>query len=216
MVRRYSQNNDWHAIPVTINHQTVVKLSWKTQFHARLTRKTINALSIKPVNMNSFRLFYNFCHVREFIDIFPSFQFLSLAYFFFQFLFFSWKILSFYLSTPLIHCFFVYTSSILLLLAFLFSIGYFPQFAHSCRAKISIIRIFISILEKTFERGCLSDSGLKCSNVTHCYLCTGQGCNSENGESSKIPIAPSSASMLKTSLAVVSFITCIISIKAFY
>ncbi|XP_031638300.1 uncharacterized protein LOC116350598 [Contarinia nasturtii] len=61
---------------------------------------------------------------------------------------------------------------------------------------------------KTIERGCLSDTS-KCSNVSHCSICTGEGCNNEKGSSDKIPTAPSSAAHLAAtfSVAIVMFVS---------
>lgn len=73
----------------------------------------------------------------------------------------------------------------------------------------------IIILAKTFERGCLSDAGSKCANLTRCLTCTGNGCNSEHGGSSNIPI-DSSASMLGMSAVIITLIGCLISMETLF
>lgn len=83
-----------------------------------------------------------------------------------------------------------------------------------CRIFAEDDQCYIRKTGKSIERGCLSESGKKCENPAHCFICKGNGCNAENGNSSFIPVAPSSAKMSKATVFSVLFIT-LISLKVF-
>lgn len=78
-----------------------------------------------------------------------------------------------------------------------------------CRNFAEDDQCYIRKTSKSIERGCLSESGKKCENPAHCYICKGNGCNTDNGNSSNIPNAPSSANMSKATVFSILFITLI-------
>lgn len=93
------------------------------------------------------------------------------------------------------------------------SINFF-SFLRICEINPFFLRLLCPFVGKTFERGCFTESGSMCKNRTQCYLCTGNGCNLENGDSPSIPIAESTASMFRVSLAG-ALIVCMVTLKAF-
>lgn len=62
--------------------------------------------------------------------------------------------------------------------------------------------LFIHSIEKSIERGCLSDT-TKCTNMLHCFICEGSGCNNLAGNNSNVPVAPNSATAWTSTLATV-------------
>lgn len=61
---------------------------------------------------------------------------------------------------------------------------------------------YIRRTENTVERGCLSSSGSRCNNISHCLICNGHGCNTFNATDSQVPLAPNSASMFQPILPI--------------
>lgn len=45
---------------------------------------------------------------------------------------------------------------------------------------------------KSITRDCLSETA-KCTNLNHCFICDGDGCNNLIGNNTMIPVAPNSA-----------------------
>jgi len=67
---------------------------------------------------------------------------------------------------------------------------------------------YIRRTENTIERGCLSSSGNRCQNISHCLICNGHGCNSFNASDVNVPLAPSSASIFQPIFSIL-FVVCI-------
>jgi len=60
---------------------------------------------------------------------------------------------------------------------------------------------YIRRTDKEVQRGCLSSDN-NCQNTTQCYTCTGHGCNFLVYNHPSVPVAPSSASPVQSSLLI--------------
>lgn len=61
-------------------------------------------------------------------------------------------------------------------------------------------KCFIHKTAKSITRDCLSET-TKCTNMSHCFICDGDGCNNLIGNNTVIPVAPNSAAAWTSTFA---------------